>query len=415
MCKKVCGLLIVLLVMCGTAIAASEEPEEQPKFGFNMNFALGLSSYKSSSGTQMAFQKFSFFPEFSYGKFGAGLDLTFEFDGDFRLRDLDNDGKADGWSTFSDYIYKIYYIRYGYPEEPFYVRAGAFDSYTLGHGLIMDGFSNTLFYPQVHQLGLDLHLDAELFGFPYIGINTVVDDLLDWDIIGARIYTRPFAGLKTPIISGLEIGASIAADFDIAEINDPQNVDYPSYGAPNDNPGSEKVSEIGVDVELPIIERRDMRLITYADWALILGKGTGGFIGSNFTYDWFTVIGQLRLLGPQFVVNYFGPFYEVERAVKYQGLDSNDGFTVGYLIGTKMALFKAVNFHFFWSHVFDADYGPEIKTGLATMEGALGKFGSLVFPSSIPGSSMLATTSKVFESASGWFGKSFSISSTGLT
>jgi len=374
MSKKVCGVLIALLLVSGAVFGASEESEEQPKFGFNMNFALGLSSYKASGGAQKAFQKFSFFPEFTYGKLGAGLDLTFEFDGDFRLRDLDNDGKADGWSSFTDYLYKIYYIRYGYPHEPLYVKAGSIDSYTLGHGLIMDGYSNTLFYPQVHQLGLNLHLDGALFDFPYIGMETIVDDLLDWDIIGARIYARPLADLGVPVISDLKIGATFVTDSDTAEVNDPLDPSHEGYGAPMDNPGSEKVTEIGADVELPIIERRDMRLITYADWAVILGKGTGGFVGSTFSYEWFSVIGQLRLLGPQFVVNYFGPFYEVERAAKYQGLDANTGFTVGYLVGTRMALFEVVNFYFFWSEVFDVSYGPEIKTGVATLEGALGKF-----------------------------------------
>lgn len=374
MLKRVCLVALLLLMSCCLLFGAEGEGKEEPKFGFTMNFALGLSSYKDSAGAQRAYQKFSFFPEVSYGKFGAGLDLTFEFDGDFNLRDLDNDGKADGWSSFTDYLYKIYYVRYGFPDEPLYVKAGYFDSYTLGHGLIMDGFTNTLFYPQVHQLGLILHLDGTLFDFPYIGVQTVVDDMLDWDIIGARIYTRPLIGLRAPILSGLKVGASIVTDLDTGEVNDPQDPDYASYGPPKDNPGSEKVTEIGVDVELPIIEQRDMMLLAYADWAVLLDKGTGGLIGSTFTYQWFTLIGQLRLLGPQFVVNYFGPFYEVERGSKYAGLDANDAFTVGYLVGTRMALFNAVNFYFFWSDVFNVSYGPEIKTGVATVEGALGKF-----------------------------------------
>jgi hypothetical protein len=372
--KKVCWIVPFLFIFYCIAFGASKEDDSQPKFSFTMGFSLGLSSYKDSAGAQRAYQKFGFFPEISYGKLGAGLDLTFEFDGDFQLRDLDNDGRADDWSSFTDYLYKIYYVRYGLPKDPFYVKAGYFDSYTLGHGLIMDGFSNTLFYPQVHQIGLNLHLDGSAFDFPYIGIQTVVDDLLDWDIIGARIYTRPFAGIRAPIISGLEVGASIATDLDTAEVNNPAHPDYASYRSPNDNPGSEKVTEIGIDVELPIIEQRDMELLTYADWAVILGKGTGGLIGSTFSYRWFTVIGQLRLLGPQFVVNYFGPFYEVERASKYAGLDANEQFAVGYLLGTRLALFKAVNFYFFWSDVFNVSYGPEIKTGVATVEGALGKF-----------------------------------------
>jgi hypothetical protein len=192
--------------------------------------------------------------------------------------------------------------------------------------------------------------------------------------LGLRVYSRPLLNIPTPIINKLKVGATIVTDLDTKEINDPSNPDYAVYRSPYDNPGSEQIVEIGVDVEVPIIEEKQMSLITYADWAAIMGKGTGGFVGSNFTYQWFTVIGQLRLLGPQFMVNYFGPYYEVERATKYQGLDANNQFTVGYLVGTKMALFKVLNFYFFWSDVFNVDYGPEIQTGISTVENALGKF-----------------------------------------
>ncbi|RKX99797.1 MAG: hypothetical protein DRP54_06600, partial [Spirochaetes bacterium] len=114
MAKKFLVIMLVLLIAFGFGIVGvafgqsgdDEKSSEKPKFGFNMNLNIGLSSYEDSSGQQIAFQKFSFFPEFSYGKLGVGLDLTFEFDGDFKLRDLDNDGKADTWTKFTDYLYK---------------------------------------------------------------------------------------------------------------------------------------------------------------------------------------------------------------------------------------------------------------------------------------------------------------------
>jgi len=131
--KYLVGILLVLFLVSGTWLFAQETAEkEKPQFGFNMGFTIGLSSYEYSAGNPIAFQKFSFFPEFSYGKWGLGLDLTFEFDGAFNLRDLDNDGNADTWSKFSDYLYKIYYVRYGFKGDPLYARVGAFETYTLG-------------------------------------------------------------------------------------------------------------------------------------------------------------------------------------------------------------------------------------------------------------------------------------------
>jgi len=341
---------------------------EKPKLGFNMNMGIGLSNYEDVNENQIAFQKFSFLPEFTYGKWGLGLNFTFEFDGDFHLRDLNDDGKADTWTTFTDYLYKIYYVRYGHKGEPIYGRVGAFDSYTLGHGLLMEGLSNTLFYPQILQLGLNLDIDGRVFGFPYIGFESVVDDVLDWDIIGLRVYARPLTNLPTPIINELKVGASVVIDVDPQEI--PLSDEY---GPPKDNPASDTVSTYGLDTELPIFDRGDMSLVTYADWAKIRGKGSGSIIGSTYQYNWLKLIAQLRFLGKEFVVSYFDPYYEMDRAVKYGRLDTITDFYMGYLIGTDLSLFNFLSFYFWWDDGFNDEDGPRIRTGIITAENAIPK------------------------------------------
>ncbi|MGQ9617169.1 MAG: hypothetical protein ACUVWJ_12315 [Spirochaetota bacterium] len=348
----------------GEAVTAAEK--EKPEFGFNMNFNIGLSSYEDIDGNQIAFQKFSFLPEFSYGKWGVGLDLTFEFDGDFNLRDLDRDGKADTWTKFSDYLYKIYYVRYGHKGEPIYGRIGAFDTYTLGHGLLMYKFKNTLFYPQVHQLGLNLDIDGKIFNFPLLGFESVVDDVLDWDIIGLRVYARPLMNIPSPLLSKLKVGASFIMDADPQEdpLTDPLG----------DNPKSDSVTTFGVDTELPLLEREVMSLITYADWASIGGKGSGAMLGSTFTYGWFDLIAQLRFFGKHFVYGYFDQYYERERPFKYDSLDAITKFYIGYLLGTDMSLFNFINFYFYWEDGFNDPYGPRIQTGVMTVENAIPKF-----------------------------------------
>lgn len=385
MLKKLwCILFLILIPILGAGIflqaaeeekAEGEEEKEKTKLGFGMNFNLGLSSYEDSTGNQIAYQKFGFFPEFSYGKLGVGLDLTFEFDGDFKLRDLDNDGKADTWSTFPDYLYKVYYVRYGQKGEPIFARVGAFDSYTLGHGLIMDSFTNTLFYPQVRQLGLNLDIDGKLFNFPLIGMESVVDNVLDFDIIGLRVFARPLMGLTTPIINELKVGASLVTDLDTLEINDPTDPDYDKYSSPKDNPDSKdnKVTEVGLDAELPLLKKGNMSVITYMDLAKISGKGSGSLIGTNFTYAWFKAIAQLRFFGKQFAMSYFDPYYENDRATKYASLDQIESFYMGYLIGTDLNLFNTVTFMFYWSDGFNDPYGPRIQSSIATVENVIPK------------------------------------------
>ena len=361
-------IIMFFIILCSSVVLAQVEEEsgqkEKPKFGFNMNFSLGLSSYEDINGDQIAFQKFGIFPEFTYGKWGLGLDLTLELDGDFQMRDLDNDGKPDRWSTFTDYLYKIYYVRYGHKGDPLYGRIGAFDSYTLGHGLIMEGFSNTLYYPQVLQLGLNLDIDGRIFNFPLIGMESVVNDVLDWDIMGLRVYARPFMNTTTPLIKDLKLGGTVVKDIDTQE--DP-------IEKPEPFSKSESVTEYGIDIELPLLERQNMNLIAYADWAKISGKGSGSFIGSTFTYQWFKALAQLRFFGKQFAPNYFDAYYEKDRSAKYNSLDNYTEFYMGYFIGTELGLFNILNFFFYWSDGFNDPEGPRIQSGIGTAENAIPK------------------------------------------
>ncbi len=374
MVKKIVFVMVMLftsaLLFAGeNEDGGSDNPQSQkPEFGFDMNIGIGLSSYEDSNGDQITFQKFSFIPEFSYGKWGLGLNFTFELDGNFHLRDLDNDGNADTWTTLSDYVYKLYYLRYAHKGDPLYGRIGAITNYTLGHGTIMEGFSNTLFYPQVLQLGLNFDIDGGIFNFPVIGFESVVDDVLDWDIIGFRFYARPLYALSTPIIKDLKLGASLVVDTDPQEDTTSED-----YGPPHDNPASNTVIVYGLDSELPLFDRGDMSLITYADWAKIGGKGNGTVLGSTYRYNWFKLIAQLRFLGKEFVVNYFDPWYEKDRAFKYDSLNAVTDFYMGYLIGTDIRILNLFSVYFTWDDGFNDEPGPRIRTGIATQENALAK------------------------------------------
>ena len=117
-----------------------------------------------------------------------------------------------------------------------------------------------------------------------------------------------------------------------------------------------------------------MSLITYADWAKIGGKGSGSLIGATFQYAWFKLIGQMRFFGKHFVMSYFDSYYEVDRATKYNSLDSYDQFYVGYLVGTDLSLFNILTFSAYWSDGFNDNEGPRIQVGIATAENAIPKF-----------------------------------------
>ena len=80
---------------------------------------------------------FRLFPEFAFANFGVGLDLNLEFDKNGKLRN-------ENFNEFSDYLSIIRYARYGQKNDPVYIRLGALDYATLGHGSIMYLYNNRL-------------------------------------------------------------------------------------------------------------------------------------------------------------------------------------------------------------------------------------------------------------------------------
>jgi hypothetical protein len=233
----------------------------------------------------------------------------------------------------------------------------------------MEDFSNSLFEPYILQRGLLLDVDGKIVGFPYIGFESMVNDVLDWDVVGARIYTLPFQNLALPRISKLEFGFTAIADFD------PQQ-QYTSRDErpPKNNPASDTVSLFGIDAGLPVLESDEMEITTYVDWAIISGKGMGVSLGSGFRRDWLKLMTEVQLLGREFLPNYFDPFYWVERSSKYDSLDTLHDAHVGYAVGTELNLGNVVVYYFSWEDSFSKLIDPRIRTGISPVQDAFEKF-----------------------------------------
>ena len=82
-------------------------------------------------------------PVIPFGKWGLALDLVVYFDAKGNIH-------SDEWDFSSSnaikntLIDKIYYIRYGFPGDPFYGRVGALDDVDLGYGILVNDYSNTM-------------------------------------------------------------------------------------------------------------------------------------------------------------------------------------------------------------------------------------------------------------------------------
>ncbi|MBN1983995.1 MAG: FecR domain-containing protein, partial [Chitinivibrionales bacterium] len=162
-------------------------------------------------------------------RFGIGLDIELFLDSKGGLTN-----KGWNFDSYSDagesMLRKIRYLRFNYPQDPFYSRVGGLDDVTLGYGFLVSHFANTLHYPGEKLYGLHMNINDVTM----IGITTqiMIADFLDFEhdggVIAGRLALRPLKSLSMPIISSLSFGASIA--LDINQYAPARTWDYSLFG-----------------------------------------------------------------------------------------------------------------------------------------------------------------------------------------
>jgi hypothetical protein len=334
--KRLAVLAAVFCLAAGSAFAEDQQPA--PGFGFKMGIGIGVQTFNEPG--PVTYQTLALLPDVSFGKFGVGLALAINYNftgsgSSFAVRQADwvPTGAVTIQSVAAIYLPKIAYIRWGEKGDPLFLKAGSFNDATLGDGFIIGDYANTLFLPSDRHFGLQADMDGNLFSFPYVGVETVIGNLAQFDVIGGRVYVRPFAGTSIPIVNNLQIGVTAAMDT------------APYFNTQPAVPGAtaSSIGVYGLDAMAPIVYLKDVfSLVAFADAATIQGKtwgsmaGVGGKIINLFTYG-----AQLRLLGSGFIPNYFGPAYDSMRGLQYDAVNKAagaSGSTFGGLISLGTSL-----------------------------------------------------------------------------
>ncbi len=263
------------------------------------------------------FTTFTIAPELSFGKFGVGLFIQLMFDNtnSFKFRTLGWEGKG-GWARM------INYVRYGFKGDPFYIRVGTLQGTWLGNGFIMGFYSNGVDYDNRY---IGVVMDAD---FGWGGFETMTNRVRALDIVGSRLYVRPFYGTKIPVIRNLELGGTYVTDVDPDDFNETDD----------------RVQEWGADITLPIIRKSYFDLGIYGDYAKIVNYGDGMAVGIRFGFP--NVIGlfgamaklEKRWTNDQFLPNYFNALYELER----RSLPANYYYPDSVGLWTKQDFLKTV-------------------------------------------------------------------------
>lgn len=353
--KKYFGILLVLLLMIlpVSSIAA-----------FDFSLDLGV-DYQDNGDTTMIGLNLQ--PDIGVGNFGIGLKgsvffelnpvegslLNFNFDNwtpDFS----EDEGALDYVKTVTAlYLPMIRYVRYGQEYDPLYIRFGELDHATLGTGMFLTGYTNTLYLPDQRIVGGRLNLDGRLFNFPYVGLEALTGNLSEMDLIAGRVYVRPLAFLDFPIISDIQIGGSLALDKSpayFAELNSETWSTTP-----------EQVLMYGGDLVMPLLSSSFAGLRLFTDYGIQPDpESEESATGFRVGFDGH-LLGIVRLNGnllmPQngYKPDYFNTSYDLERQVRYEeaGITSTDNYYLN--AGAGFNLLEDVV-------IFDLDLSSEVSS-----------------------------------------------------
>jgi len=289
--KWMCHFFLWIFIFCFASNAKSQ-------WGWNNSFKVKDEGV-FMGGAGMAFidgeSYFSFGlrTEVGMGDWGLGLDIP------LRFNTKNGELRSEDWDSSYDYFRVLRYIRYGKKHRSkIYSQLGTLDAAKLGHGFIMSYYTNEAQYDE-RKIGLAFDLK-----FSSWGMESVVSNFQNFEIVGGRLYVKPLLKMKSLfLLNKLTFGATFVTDRD-----------------PDGNSSSnDDVAVAGVDVGLPLLRFGSFYSSIYADHAQIINYGSGQAIGLELGL-W--KLGGLvtiqtkverRFLGKNFLPSYFDPFYEVER------------------------------------------------------------------------------------------------------
>ena len=202
-----------------------------------------------------------FTPQITIGKLGLGLYLPAVFSPDVGIFGFKNWENHDEWDFTSvldglhDFIIKFYYISWGQRGDPLYFKVGSIDDFYLGHGFIVDNYSNMIYFPEERTVGLQFNIDGN-----FTGLETMVADFTRLQLFGGRFYLRP-------------MGKRIPLAFGVTAVHDRPKPDENSWVSDSVTYAkSEKelphILFLGGDLDLPILNLKKVFTMTfYADAA----------------------------------------------------------------------------------------------------------------------------------------------------
>ncbi len=328
MIKRTLHIALLIVLLCSTSFAQQENandkeqaaPTTDPNTQYNgVGGSIGASIFKGKPYLLIGFA-----PQFEIGNWGVGIDGVIRLGSDLSLRKEDFD-------EVYDIARFLNYIRYGKPYEDIYLRVGGIRNATIGHGSIVDNYSNNSSYDN-RRIGGAVRFDA---GF--LGVEGLLSDVFARGFYAARGFTRPFhlvPGLAgTWFFRNMEFGATGSFDFDpdavriipnrppyvlnIKDTVDGEEIDSLYVVRDSLTIGS-PLNMYGIDASLMIWQDRNAEGRLYADYVKIIDFNEGFIFGARASFytdshTFWDVRLERQLFKNHFLPNYYNSFYERDK------------------------------------------------------------------------------------------------------
>lgn len=243
--------------------------------------------------------------------------------------------RREDWDEWTDYFRILRYFRYGRKGQLIFLQIGDLPGATIGHGTIMNRYYNNTDIDH-YKLGLQFDVNTD-----YGGIETMVNNGVMSNLIGARGYLRPWSFVDTEsYMNNLAIGFSAIFDWDAPYCIEGENLatgertgecrpDMPTgdIGASFDDEGNLRVERtkaatvLGGDIEFRLVNTSWLSLTPYIDFNGILGVDSGwGLHAGILNIFHIPVISvdlslraEYRYFAADYVPTYFDSYYEIQK------------------------------------------------------------------------------------------------------
>jgi hypothetical protein len=187
--------IIIIILLINPILAQSENLDVDDSTNEkSVRGAFGAVTIDGKIWNQIALR-----PSLPFGKLSISFDIVLYIDQDGNIHDDEWDFSS-GEKVKNTLIDKVYYVRYGNKWQKNYFQIGALNNVTMGYGILLNNYTNTLLYPQVRKVGMEFKSQA--FGVNTYGFTN--DFKENFGLTGIRV--------SAPISNSFTLGISWAGD-----------------------------------------------------------------------------------------------------------------------------------------------------------------------------------------------------------